>query len=78
MSDIDELKKLKEEIESAKAERSKAEGRVEQLFNTLKKEYGLKSLEEAAKHLRKLKSEIEGLQKKFDSKFTKLRKDYEW
>ena len=54
-----ELLELKREIEEAKENLSKLEGRKEQLLEQLQKQYGIKTLVAAEKKKKSLEEEIE-------------------
>ena len=73
-----ELLDLKEQIERAKQEKSKEEGRLESLMERLKKEHDIDDLDTATKKVEELDKDIEELEKKFEDGFTKLKEDFEW
>jgi uncharacterized membrane-anchored protein YhcB (DUF1043 family) len=79
MNDIlAELKKMKDDVDISKNEVSKAEGRKEELFNRLQKEYGMKSLEVAEKQIEELVKTSSDLEKEIRSEHSILKNDYKW
>jgi len=56
-----DLLELKQEITEAQEQATKLEGRKDLLLEQLKEKYGLTSLAEAKKHLKKLENEIEDM-----------------
>ncbi len=54
-------------VESLKAKKSRAEGRLERQAAELKEKFGFKSLEEASKGLKKLQSQRDETREKLDA-----------
>lgn len=75
---IRDLKKLKEEIDTAKEDKAKAEGRLQNLMERLKTEFKLDSVEEAKEEMKRLNNEAEKLEEEVEEKYTKLKQTYEW
>ena len=74
---FDELKDLKEEIESAKTERAEKKGRLSEQMKALKN-YGVKTIAEAKKKITTLQKESRALEKDIIAKFEELKESYEW
>ena len=64
------FREVKESLDRYKEECSQAKGRLEQLYETLKKEFNCSDLKSAKKLLRKLRLQQEAEEKEFE-------KDYE-
>jgi chromosome segregation ATPase len=75
--DGEKLLKMKKKIEELKAEKSRLEGKKEQLENQLKTQFKCESIEEAKKYLSVLEDELEELQKLILGKETEIEKKYE-
>lgn len=73
-----ELMKLKDDIEEAKQQKAKDEGRLDSLMERLDTEFGIKTLNEAEKEVAKIEKEITGLEKEYNDGFKKLKENYEW
>ncbi len=73
-----ELMDLKENIEKAKREKSKEEGRLESLMERLKKEHDLDDLDSAAKKVESLDEEIKSLEDEFNKGYQDLKENYQW
>lgn len=76
MSKIKDYLKLKKQVEQAKAQADKAEGALEQLFKTLKKDYGVNNLEGAKKKQKTLEKELNKLQKQFDNAYEEFKEKW--
>ena len=72
------LLELKEQIEDAKQEVNRLEGRQDGLMQQLQKDWKCKSLKEAKKKLGDMKQEIQELQDKIDSGIAELEEKYEF
>ena len=66
MIDIDTLTELKKKIKRLKSEKDKAQGRIEQLLKTLKKDFNCITLEEAESLLNQTEKEQKHLEKKYE------------
>ncbi len=75
---IEELNRLKKEIESAKTNKAVLTDRIKENLKRLSDEMNLKSLEEADEWLAKSKLEIDKLREEIVTKFKKLKSEYEW
>ena len=73
-----EYERIKEKIEAAKEKKNKAQGAVEQLKASLKKEFGFDSVEEAAAKEKELATEIETAEKRLESLMEELEGVTEW
>lgn len=71
-----ELLKLKEDIEEAKVEVSKLEGRKGALMDQLLEDWDCKTIEEAKKLLKKKKKELEKVQKEAEKLTSELEDKY--
>ena len=73
-----EYERIKEKIEAAKEKKNKAQGAVEQLKASLKKELGFDSVEEAAAKEKELATDIETAEKRLESLMEELEGVPEW
>lgn len=73
-----ELLELKEQIEDAKQEVNRLEGRQDGLMSQLQKDWGCKTLEQAKKKLEGLKDEIKDLEENIESGVAELEERYEF
>jgi uncharacterized protein YPO0396 len=73
-----EYERIKEKIEAAKEKKNKAQGAIEQLKASLKKEFGFDSVEEAAAKEKELATEIETAEKRLESLMEELEGVTEW
>lgn len=73
----DQLLELKEEIDNAKSETSKLEGKLEHLKGQLKKEWKCNSVKEAEEKLEEMKQESDKIQEKIDKGVRELEEKYE-
>lgn len=71
-----ELLELKEDIDSAKNEISKLEGRKQTLLEQLKKEWGCSTVKSAKLMLDKKKNKLEALETKITEMTTELENKY--
>ncbi len=72
MAKVNDIAKLKEQIETLKQKRDKAKGAEELLMTTLKKEHGCKTLEEAKELLASLESQEGKLSKRLERVLAKF------
>jgi len=75
---LSELEKLGTQIETAKSEKSKEEGRLEEMNKTLKAEFEVDSLPEADKLMTKMEKELKVLDEEIEKDYTELRSNYHW
>jgi GTP1/Obg family GTP-binding protein len=73
LNPLDELNQIKEDIETAKQEKARAEGRIQSLMKQLKDKYKLDSLEAARKQVKILIRKAERLGPEVETKMSKLR-----
>ena len=79
MDDIAQrLLEMKEQIENAKTEKAKLEGRLQGYLEELKTKFKCDSLEEAEKKLKVLKAQKEKAQQAIQTKMDDLENNYEW
>ena len=74
---IDELKKVQGEIQEKIAEKTKLEGRREQLLTNLKKDFGCSSVESAKVKLSELIEQSEILEGSIAKQITEIESTYE-
>ena len=77
MSDTEKLFELKERIEEAKTDKSKLEGRLEELMKRLDTDFGCKTVPAAEKKLKVFKKEITDMQSELDMGIDELKEIYE-
>jgi hypothetical protein len=75
---LEDLQKLKEAIEEEKANVVRYETTIENLKESLKKDFGLKSFADAEKRLMKLQNEAQKLEKEIEEEWGALKEKYEW
>jgi predicted translin family RNA/ssDNA-binding protein len=75
---IEEYTKKKEKITSLEKEVTRAEGSLETLMATLKKDYSVSTLEEAATLLEKQGKDIQELEEEISGKLSKLDSLTDW
>jgi len=73
-----ELIDLKNEIEKAKEEKAKDEGRLASLMERLEEEFGLKSLNDAENKIAEIEKKVSTLDKEYDNGLKKLKENYQW
>ena len=71
-----QLMSLKQEITDAKQEKSRLEGRLQQLSEQLLKEYGCKTLAEAEKKLKEMDTQIAKLSTTIQEQSRELEEKY--
>lgn len=74
---IDKLNEMKEKIEKAKTEKSRLEGKMDELKDQLKKA-GYDSVKEAEEALVKMEETLDKLDAEFESGITELEEKYNW
>jgi uncharacterized protein YpuA (DUF1002 family) len=77
-SDIQELERLKKEIDTAKTGLAREEGKLQALMEKLEKEFGLTSVEEAEEKAAALVLEIRELEIDISERLKDLKAKYEW
>jgi len=75
---INELIKLEKEIDKAKEDKARLEGRLSELLKTLKEQFNYNNIEEAEGGLIKLTEKLTELEKELEDKFNALKKEYQW
>ncbi len=77
MNDIEKLQALKKDIENAKINKSKAEGRLEGLYSQLKENHDCDTLKKAEKKLKTMKKTLNELKQERDEGLSKLKERYD-
>lgn len=78
MNKAEKLLKMKEKIDKAKTDIERMEGRKEQLYKTLKKDFDCKILKEAEKKLVEMNKELDKKETILADGITGLEEKYEW
>ena len=79
MSEIlKELEELGDQIETAKSEKAKEEGRLDEMSKTLKTEFEVDSLGKAGNLLTKWEKELKDLDEEIQTDYTELKTNYTW
>lgn len=73
----EKLLRMKKKIEDSKAEKSRLEGKKEQLENQLKTQFECETVDEAKKYLSVLEDQLEELQEQISGKEKEIEKKYE-
>lgn len=73
-----QLISMKEKIDEAKGNVARMEGRKEQLYETLKKDFECKTLKEAEKKLISMNKELDKKEAALKNGITALENEYEW
>lgn len=60
------MAELKEKIDKAKEQKAKAEGQIEQIMETWKKEYGCNTIEEVREYQKNIETKIQTLDEKLE------------
>lgn len=72
-----ELTEIKEQIDNAQTEKSKLEGKYEQLMTQLKEKFEVTTIEKAGKLLLKMKTELTNMGGRLKSGMDQFKEDYE-
>jgi hypothetical protein len=79
MNDVAEkLVQMKRKIEEKKVEKSRLEGKLDQLLLTLKEKYGCSSVEEAQELLEKKKSRLDDTRQSLEERLAEIEEKYDW
>lgn len=79
MSDIlKELEELGEDIETAKREKAKEEGRLDEMKRSLKSEFKVDSLTDAEEELTRMENDLNDLDQEIQEDYSKLKANYDW
>ena len=73
---VEELTELKNKIEKGKAKLSELNGEVKTHLENLKKDYDVKSIDEAKKKVEKMDKEIEELIEEIEGKETEIKEEF--
>lgn len=73
-----QLLDIKKDIENAKEELLKSKGRRQVLTDSLEKDFGCKTIEQAKKEYGKIKKDIEDLEARKEEKIEQLENEYEF
>jgi len=71
--DIDYILNLKKEIERDKLQKAKLEGALNSIFETMREEYGVGTLDEAKEKLEQLEAQLEKQEAKFIKRLKELK-----
>lgn len=77
MASIQELTRLKKDIESARQNHTRAEGKLEELMEELESEYGCSTLAAAKKKLEKLKEKKNTLKENLQTGIQEVLDEYD-
>lgn len=72
------LLNMREEIESAKVEKNREEGKLEEFLKQIKKRFGCENERAASKVIDKMEAEIEKDNEVFERGVNRLEDNYEW
>ncbi|KXH69828.1 MAG: hypothetical protein AM326_01775 [Candidatus Thorarchaeota archaeon SMTZ-45] len=79
MKDIlKELDKIEQEIKSAKFDRSRAEGAIEQMMKGIEKTFGVTTKEQIKDKISELAEELDSVGTQIETKFEDLQENYSW
>ena len=73
-----QLDNLARQIESAKTEKSEAQGARKSILESMKKEYGVEDLAGAESELNSMSEEMRRIAEQIETKFTDLQENYSW
>ena len=77
MDILKEIENLEREIERATREQNQAEGRVEAMTASLKKEFGI-DVKQVEKKKKKMDIDLQDLSVEIETLFKELKENYEW
>jgi len=75
---INDLNKLKKELELSKTEKTKLETSLKIYYDKLKNDFSLDSITSANDEINDLDEKIEKLQKQIEDDFKELKEKYDW
>jgi len=79
MDDIlKDLEKLGSSLEEAKSNLSREEGRLEEMYKSLKEEFDVKDYNEAKIKIVTLTSELEEIENEIQKDYSELKANYDW
>jgi predicted nucleic acid-binding Zn-ribbon protein len=76
--DTQEFERIKKKIDILKEKRAKANGAIENILDTWKKQYSINSIEEAQEQLEALQSEYDASNTKIDGWYDELKGLTQW
>jgi len=76
--DTQEFERIKKKIDILKEKRAKANGAIENILDTWKKQYSINSIEEAQEQLEALQSEYDASNTKIDGWYDELKGLTNW
>jgi len=76
--DTQEFERIKKKIDILKEKRAKANGAIENILNTWKKQYDINSIEEAQEQLESLQEEYDANNAKIDAWYDELKGLTNW
>ena len=77
MAEVDRLLALKKKIKEKQDEKSRLQGRLDQLMSQLKEEFGCSSVEEGKKKLEELEGAVKHLERQVAESTAEIEKKYE-
>lgn len=77
MAEVDRLLTLKKKIKDKQDEKSRLQGRLDQLMSQLKEEFGCSSVEEGKAKLGELEAEVKNLQSQVTASTAEIERKYE-
>lgn len=78
MNEAEKLLKMKEKIDKAKADIARLQGSRDQLYKSLKDNFGCKTLKEAEKKLKEMNKDLDKKETILANGVTGLEEKYEW
>lgn len=75
---IQKINKLGAAINTAKADKAKYEGAMEQIMNTLKQSYNFASVSDATEYITQLEDSISKKEKEVEEIYKHLTENYSW
>lgn len=78
MNEAEKLLKMKEKIDKAKADIARLQGSRDQLYKSLKDNFGCKTLKEAEKKLAEMNKDLDKKEAILTNGVTGLEEKYEW
>jgi hypothetical protein len=75
---LKDLEKLGSSLEEAKSNLSREEGRLEEMYKSLKSEFEVENLKEAKLEVNSLTSELEEIENEIQKDYSELKSNYDW
>jgi len=74
----EKLKKYQRQLRDLKAGQDKAKGALEHIFETIKSDFDVKTMQEFEQKIKDLKKQRTNLKETFDKKMNEIEKAYKW